>query len=302
MAIVNSRTKDAGQPVVDHGRCTKCWVCVNTCPSEVLIKRDGAVQVDHAIGFDCIGCGQCMAVCPTGAIAVTGRALAPADMFPLDHGAAATPEQFAALLQSRRSVRRFTSEPVSHEQLDRVLELAALAPMGIPPWDVGVTVLDSAEKVHTLAGEIIQAARYSKPVMRAMASPLLRPIMARGVPAEMFTTFLLPLLDTLISEWDQGRDKLLYNAPAAMLFHHSPYADAADAYLAAAYAMLAAHSLGLGTIMIGTVAPFLLRSKPLLEKYRIPAGNKPDIELLLGRPRVRYRQGVRRTFERVEYV
>ncbi len=302
MPVINSRTREGGQPVINHDACTRCGACLQVCPSEVLQLWDGKVQVNHNIGFDCIGCGQCMAACPADAIAVTGRGLSPADVFAIDREAIATPEQLAALLASRRSVRRFKREPVKRELLGRVLELAALAPMGIPPWDVGVSVLDKPEKVRALASDIIQAARHSRPVVQAMASPLLHPIMARGVPVEMITTFLLPLIDTLVAEWDNGRDKLLYDAPAALLFHHSPYSEAADAHIAATYAMLAAHSLGLGTIWIGTVPPFLARSKDLRLKYHVPAGHQPAACLLLGHPAVQFRKGIQRTFERVEYV
>jgi nitroreductase/NAD-dependent dihydropyrimidine dehydrogenase PreA subunit len=302
MPIVNSRTREGGQAVIDRERCTRCGTCVEICPSTVLELRDGAVVVDHSKGFDCIGCGQCMAVCPVDAIAVTGRTLSPADMFPLDPVGQAAPEQFAALLASRRSVRHYKKEPVSRADLDRVLELAALAPMGIPPWDVGVTVLDTPEKVRGLAQDTIQAARYSKPVLKAMASPLLRPVLMRGTPPEMLSDFLLPLLDTLVSEWDAGRDVLLYDAPAALLFHHSPFSDPADAYIAATYAMLATHSLGLGTVMIGTVPPFMARDKKMLAKYGVPPGHKPAALLCLGHPRVKFRKGVHRTFQQVKYI
>jgi len=41
----------------------------------------------------------------------------------------------------------------------------------------------------------------------------------------------------------------------------------ADAHISATYAMLAAESLGLGSCMIGSASPFLVRSKQLLQKY-----------------------------------
>ena len=302
MPIVNSRTREGGQPVINHETCTRCKQCIKVCPSEVLGLWDGQVEVDHAAGFDCIGCGQCMMVCPEDAIAVTGRCVSPQDLRPLDPDAQASPGQLAELYASRRSVRRFKKDPVKREMIGLVLKMAAQAPMGIPPSDVGVTVLDTPEKVHKLSEDIITAARYSKPVMKAMGTPLLRPIMMRGVPAEMIHTFLLPLIDKLVGAWDQGRDLLCYDAPAALLFHRSPFTDPVDGSIAATYAMLAAHSLGLGTVWIGTVPPYLSRSKDLLLKYRVPPGWKPDALLLLGHPAMKYRKGIQRTFAQVEFV
>jgi len=105
----------------------------------------------------------------------------------------------------------------------------------------------------------------------------------------------------MAKEIGSGGDTLLYGAPVAFLFHSSPYAEPGDCYVAATYAMIAAQSLGLGTCMIGMVAPFLERNKKLKAKYGIPNRNKPGIVLLMEYPGFSFKHGVRRRFASVSY-
>ena len=44
---------------------------------------------------------------------------------------------------------------------------------------------------------------------------------------QQFLTFILPLGRTLVEGKKRGRDHVLYDAPAALLFHASPYTDSA---------------------------------------------------------------------------
>jgi len=53
-------------PDIDVSKCIGCGVCVTVCCNHSLILVDGRVQLIK-IG-ECDWCGQCEAVCPTGAI------------------------------------------------------------------------------------------------------------------------------------------------------------------------------------------------------------------------------------------
>jgi hypothetical protein len=65
--------------------------------------------------------------------------------------------------------------------------------------------------------------------------------------------------------------------------------------------MLAAVSLGLGTTIIGLIPPIVDRSKVLRERYGIPRGNKVCTSLILGYPKYKYRQSIRRDLAGVQY-
>jgi len=257
------------------------------------------VQVHAESMFGCIACGHCMMVCPTDSVLVTGRGISPDDMAPL-----APPEEradrkaLAALMQARRSVRRFTEEVPGPELLQTVVEMAASGPMGIPPWDVGCVVIRGRDRVQALAGEVVNGYAGLLKILKPWLLAVMRPFM-KGPAFEQMKYFILPLAKSYVEGRFLGSDLLFYDAPAVLLFHHSPYVDASEAMIACTYAMLAAESCGLGTTMIGAAAPIVSRKRELCRQLGIPDGNKPAIALIVGYPAVRFRRGIVRHFASV---
>ncbi len=108
--------------------------------------------------FGCLACGHCMAVCPSGAISVTGRGMTGEDVFPLPPAAArATTAALEGLLQARRSTRHYEDNPVERAIIDRLLAMSSTAPMGFPPSPVGVVVINGKERVQELAKDLTAA-------------------------------------------------------------------------------------------------------------------------------------------------
>jgi nitroreductase/NAD-dependent dihydropyrimidine dehydrogenase PreA subunit len=281
-------------PVINPALCTNCAKCAFTCPSLTLVWENSALRVDTGTALGCIACGQCMAICPSGAVTVDGRGLSPADMLALPAlEQRASPGQFDALALSRRSIRHFAKRDVDPDVVRRILETAATAPMGIPPSPVHAVVLNGADKVQQYAEEMIGVFKRNKGMLGLFTLPFMRPIIGRYMYA-MMKDFIIPIYELLIAKRAEGVDALFYDAPLVFQFHASPYADAQDCCIVATYAMLAAQSHGLGTCMIGTVPPMLGYAKPLLKKYGIPAGHKIGVTLIAGYPAVEYGRTVRR--------
>ncbi len=301
MGVITSSGDAAGDPVIDRSTCTVCGECAAICPVEILSEGDREIRIDRSRGFGCIACGQCMMVCPTDSITVTGRRLSSGDVTDLPGPERrATFGQVEALMISRRSVRRFRQEAVPREAIDRVVAAAATAPMGIPPWEVGVTVFHGRDKVRELARDTADAYERLLKFFEGPAGAIFRRFMKK--PArQQFQSFILPMGRMLVEGKRKGADYVLYDAPAALLFHVSPYADGADAFIACTYAMVTAESMGLGNCMIGCVAPVLERRKDLMRKHGLPAGHIPKIVLILGYPAVRFRKAIRRPFLSVRY-
>ena len=302
MGVISSLGDAPGNPVIDRESCTECGLCAVICPLEVFTKSANGIAVNNTNAFGCIGCGQCMMVCPIDCVTVTGRNLGAGDIVALPaKECRATADQLEALLLSRRSIRRFTADDVSRDLIDRVVTAAATAPMGIPPWEVGVTIFHGRDKVDELARDTAES--YAG-LLKILDNPLakgLSGLFMKKTVRQQLQSFILPLGRVLVEGREKGADYVLYNAPAALLFHVSPYADGADAFIACTYAMIAAESLGLGSCMIGCVAPVLGRRKELLKKYRIPAGNSPKIVLILGYHQSLHRKAIRREFQSVAY-
>jgi nitroreductase/NAD-dependent dihydropyrimidine dehydrogenase PreA subunit len=302
MAIAYSGGQDSGRPVVESSTCKVCGACAEICASGALKKVDGHIAVDTAVPFGCITCGQCMMVCPSGSVTVDGRRMRAADVVDLPpRDRRATADQLDALLLSRRSVRRFTQDEVSRELLDRIVASASTAPMGFPPSEVGIVVFQGRAKVRELSEDVARLYRtmvkyIDNPVVRVASRPFVK-----KASHEIFTTMMLPLAREVARANARGEDYILHDAPAALLFHTSPYSDLGDAMIVCTYAMVAAESLGLGTTMIGCLTPPMARQKALLQKYGLPAGHVPQIALIVGHPAVKYRKAIRRSFSSVNY-
>jgi nitroreductase len=243
-----------------------------------------------------------MMACPEGAIAVEGRGISPDDLLPLPSvEERATADALAALMRSRRSVRRFDEREVDPVLLQRIVETAASAPMGIPPWDIGCVIIHGREKVQELAAEVIKGYEKFLKMFRPWVLGAMRPFMRRE-SYEQFRYFIRPLAEKYVGGHREGRDLLFYDAPAVLIFHHSPYADKADAAIACTYAMLAAESHRLGNTMIGGAPPIMQRNRELCRSLGIPEGNTPSLALIVGYPAATFRRALRRHFTQVTVV
>jgi nitroreductase len=259
------------------------------------------VEVDPESALGCLACGQCMMICPTGSITVNGRDLSPRDLLELPpKGSRPTADQLDSLLLPRRSIRHFKEKEVDREMVDKILRIASTAPMGIPPSDVGIVVFHGRGKVKEFSDDVMSTFERTMKMMNPLMLALYRPFTNKAT-IDSLKEFVIPIGSLMTKEKESGRDPLLYGAPVAFQFHSSPYAEPGDCYVAATYAMIAAESLGLGTCMIGMVAPFLERDKRLKAKYGIPSKNKPSIVLLIGYPGVSFKRGVRRRFGSVSF-
>ncbi|MTV48003.1 4Fe-4S dicluster domain-containing protein [Heliobacillus mobilis] len=301
MSIKTSRAAGTAEVVIDHESCIGCGLCVRVCKGAPLYIEQGKVHVDQSRVFGCIGCGHCMAVCPRDCIRVHGRCLSPDDRKTLsEETLRASYEQLTSLLLARRSVREFSSKEVEQEYIEKIIDAASMAPMGIPPSDVYIMVLAGRDKVKGFSDDLVDFACSKKWLLSPPMLMLERPFMGEE-EHELMKSFVVPALNMFIDGKKKGEDWLLYNAPLALFFTSSPYADPADPYIAATYAMVAAESLGLGSCMIGSVAPVVKYSDFLKRKYGLPMKYQSGIVVILGYPTLTYQRALKRTFADVRY-
>jgi len=302
MTVMHSLYREPGTVKIDEDTCKSCGQCARICPAEVLTVDNGSVRISEDSGFGCVACGHCMMVCPEGSVTVSGRGISPEDLLPLPPPEErTTADALAALMRARRSVRRFKKRDVETELLERVVEMAASGPMGIPPWDVGCVTVCGRDKVQELAAEIIKGYEGFLKIFRPWVLSMMRPFVRRAT-YEQFRYFIRPLAEKYVESHREGRDAVFWGAPAVLIFHHSPYAETLDAMIACTYAMLAAESLGLGNTIIGGAPPILQRNKALCQSLGIPAGNTPAVSLILGHPATEFKHAVRRRFAWVDTV
>lgn len=305
MPIPTSRTREDARITIDAEKCNGCGLCVDVCKDLSLVMKDGkAVESGQAV-FGCIACSHCMAICPTGAIKIEGRFTSPDDLFPLaDKSEMPSYEAILKLFQRRRSIREYKDKPVEQELIDKIIAAASTAPMGIPPSDVNILVLNGKEKAFQFSKDYCEYLVTLKWMVSPIGLFFMR-IFYGKKNGEMFRDFIKPLIEVYDEYMKKGENIVTYEAPLVLYFYGSPYTDPADPLIAATYAMTAAESLGLGTCMIGAVHPFIQSGKAA-EKFRKKWGirykSKEGLILIIGYPRVKYHQGIKRTFANVDFL
>ena len=305
MAIPTSRAKDAARILLLPELCSGCGHCVQVCGDNNLEILNGKVQLTDAPLFGCIGCGHCMLICPNDAIRIDGRTLSVDDVFPLPEKETATDyNSLLHLLQRRRSIREFTKKEIPDELVNKIIEAAQTAPMGLPPSDVHLVVLRNRDKVREFSFDYCSFLKSMRWFVSDWFMTIMRPFWGKSND-EMFRGFVKPLFDTYIGSMEKGENLVTYDAPLAIYFYGSPYTDPADPIIAATYAMLAGESLGLGTCMLGGVHPLIQngkKAKKFRENWGIKFPSREGLIVVFGYPAVKYKKGVRRTFADVKII
>lgn len=287
--------------VVDLETCLGDGICAEICPEDILEVEDQKAATVEGRADACILCGQCVAVCPTYSLTMPQLSMEDFETLPKK---TIEFEQFYDFLRLRRSVRAFKDQPIERGVIQKILDAAATAPMGFPPHSTEVVVIDQREELDFLLEQLVED--YGK-TLKVFSNPIGRMIVRLAAGAENYHSLKNHILKIARHANDvfraNGADNYMRGAPVLMMFHGDRRALSYEenAHLICNYSMLAALSLGLGSTIIGLIPPVVDRSKFLRERYGIPKDNKVCTSLVLGYPKYKYRQGIRRDLAGVTY-
>lgn len=257
--------------VIDSSRCSGCGLCTRACPYSILDMKeeDGVASVNPIAVSYCSRCGHCCAICPEAAITITYPGAGP--VADLSGETLPTIGQLSRLMMARRSVRDYKPELVPKEVFLQIFDIIRYAPTGMNGQSVSWLVMQDPEEVRAFIGRVIEWAR--KVVKEQPAHPL------------------SPVLPMIISEWDQGTDRVCHGAPH-LVFTHSHKDNPVgfiDSVIAMTHLDLAAPVFGLGTCWAG-IAHIALDSSPgLMQSIGLPAGHKTHYAMMIGYPRYQFR-------------
>jgi len=255
---------------VDPTKCNQDGICVAECPGRI-IRMDA--ESGYPVPTDdfaeiCLKCGHCVAVCPTGAMSL--HWLGPDDCRTIRKEFEATPDQVEQLLCGRRSIRTFKDEQVPRPILEKLLEVACLAPSAKnrQPWH-WIVVRDRMEVVR-LAGMVVESVRQAIKAAPDQAETL-------GLPR-------------IVASWDEGYDRVCRGAPHVIVAHADkewPFS-VEDCTLAMSHLTLYASGIGLGTCWAGYFYKAVNAYPPLFKALGIPSHHRACGAIMLGYPRFRY--------------
>ena len=214
--------------------CTACGACEEACPAGAVIRSPDGVP--ERFLSSCIGCGHCAVYCPSNCYALVD---------PLNE--ACSSDSFADLLARRRSCRFFRPDPLSAEDLDRLLSVVGYSPTGKNAGGLLIRVVNGREAVQDLLGSVQRLIRIAS---------------ISGLP--QLAARIGGLRDVL-SRLRSGEDLLFREAPTVLFFHVSRgnVMWKTDGVIAATYVMAHAETMGVSTLWNG-FAEFLY---PLIRRW-----------------------------------
>ena len=285
---------------IDPTLCTKCKSCTEICPNVILEFGDGNIKVRPEREKLCFGCGQCMAACSGKAIQVNGLSYEK-DFFEFSQNS----DFFQNLIETRRSIRAFKEKPVPKEELEKIVEAITYSPPSFPPIKTEVVVVNDKKFIQESLPEMVGL--YVK-LMKGLKSPVGRYIIRKKLGRSQFKTLtnhLVPLLTVKLPAMRAGtEDAISRNAQAVILFHANKNTENyhIDIQIALTFAMLKAHSLGIGACVIELIPPAIERVPGLKEKFGIPPENEVVASLILGYPKFKYKRGIKRSLKSVKWI
>jgi nitroreductase len=169
-------------------------------------------------------------------------------------------------IKGRRSVRSYTDEPVSKEQVEAVLEAGVWAPTAMHREPCKFIVIENKELIKYVSDE------------------------TKAFIKQMFPAFA--------NQASTEADVVCYNAPVLILActekDQKAHWNLVDSVLAAENMFLKAYELGLGTCYMGFVSRLLSSNPDVLKKIGVPENYDMMVPLILGHPKTKQEAGTRK--------
>jgi ferredoxin len=263
-------------PVIDLRKCTRCLKCVKDCPSNAITIETGEISET------CIHCGHCVAICPEMAVSPDFG-----DIFPLREKPV-TAGNFVDLTAGIRSCRSYLAKDIPDEMLQQLIENMKHYPSASNARPLQITIVRTAEKVKLLnnltTDTLIKLFSF-------ITSPFLSPLLAVLAPS-LNIKKLKRYKDSFL-ELKKTNDSLIcHHAPVVILFH-GPVTKTgmleADANIWATYTSIYANTMGLGTCFNGFIVKAMGKNSKQNREFGIKASHKVYASLLMGYPKVKYK-------------
>jgi nitroreductase/NAD-dependent dihydropyrimidine dehydrogenase PreA subunit len=264
---------------IDTETCNKDGLCADVCPASIIDFKPGDFPKPSAIAEKiCIGCGHCVAVCPTGSL--SHRVMTVDHCPPIQEDLCLTEAQCEQFLRARRSIRRYKEKPVPREKIARLIELARYAPTGHNVQNVRWLAFGTRAQIDKVAGLTVAWMRWMMTNEKETAQAF--------------------HLEEIVQAWEAGHDLILRRAPAVIVTH-APTTDMGapiSSTIALTYLSLAATGMGLGTCWAGFFSRAAATFPPLQEALALPDDHKALGAMMVGYPKYRYKRlPVRKTPE-----
>jgi nitroreductase/ferredoxin len=264
---------------IDKEKCTGCGLCVRDCIQRHIQVFSGKAEVK---GSACILCGHCVAICPRNAVSIDNYNMDEVSSLP-KREFQILPEKLFHFMKDRRSIRRFTQEPITREDLDMILETGRYTPTGGNAQTTKFLVLE--QRLDEVREKAIQVLYETAIAQRSEKRPY----------RDMFVR--------VHKEYQEsGKDGLFYHGQVVIIILDKKNSNNVNAALAASRMELMAVSLGLGACFIGFLGRAAEVSEELRKMLEIGEDYQIATTLTLGYPAVKYQRTAPRAAAEVKWM
>ncbi len=255
---------------IDETKCKQDGICAAECPRRIIIQENDKSfpQIAQAEEANCMTCGHCVAVCPHGALRVTGVDIE--NCPEIEKDLVLSWEQAEQFLRSRRSIRLFKDKAMDRGTLEQLINTARYAPTASNAQNLHWTVIEGRDKLELLSqGTISWMERVIETQPDSPAAGYFRRV---------------------VDSWATGYDGILRTAQT-LLVPSAPKESAnglVDLSIALAYLELAALPLGVGTCWAGLLRGAMLATPELVKSMGLPEGHTWFYPMMVGYPKFKY--------------
>ncbi len=291
MSVTRDKTVNT---VIDQLVCIGCGTCVEVCPDETISIKDDKAYVT---GSESLNCDHCAASCPEEAIQVTSidKRLSQYKTFEaredwIPHGQYDT-ANLVNLMRSRRSCRNFHEKPIAADILDDLVKIGITAPSGSNCQMWSFTTLPDRDSVVAYGEQIMALfSRFNRLAEKVWLRNLTK-LIGRKQLSWYYENHYQSVQEALDGWQIEQKDTLFHGAQALIIVGTKAVAScpAEDALLATQNILLAAHSMGLGTCLIGYAIEAMKEDMGIRKYLEIPEDEDPYAVIALGYPDETYR-------------
>lgn len=256
---------------INEDICIGCGKCAEDCfPGAVRMKK-GKPSVH---GLVCMECGHCLAVCPVKAVTLNGYDMS--EVSELSQiNTSVDPDVYLNHLRSRRSIRKFTNEALTEDEVRKIIEAGRYSPTGGNRQNVSYYV--SRKNVSGLKNMIYEELKKLGDKAKA-----------EGDKSAVYAGMWLKMYDEYKKN---GTDRLFFDAGTVIFISSDSLQSAC---IAAAHMETMIYSMGLGMLYSGFSERAVLNSESLRKYLQLKDGYSVYAVIVAGHPDVRYLRTVPR--------
>lgn len=280
---------------INEDLCIGCGLCVEVCPSETISIIDKKAKIT---GDESICCGHCEAICPENAIKVefTDQSQISFANFSTKNGwikpGEFDTENLIHLMRSRRSCRNYKDKEVDISILEDLVKIGTTAPSGTNCQMWTFTILPDRGSVLKFGTRVL---KFFKKLNSMAEKAWLRKLMSMAGKTELndyYEGYYERVAEKIKEFEEDGNDSLFHGAVSAIIIGSEPGAScpAEDALLASQNILLGAHSMGLGTCLIGFAVEAMKNDKGIKETINVPKNERIYSVIAVGYPDEKYQE------------